>query len=101
MQTREPLGPLEYSVLRAVRGGALRSRCTAQQVPALRERPAGEVILHDVLRRCDRDGLLWSERGPTGRRYELTAAGRARLRADLRFRAALTRVLARTGRQPV
>jgi DNA-binding PadR family transcriptional regulator len=62
----------------------------------LREQPAGETILYDVLRRCEREGLLRSSRDASGRRYELTAAGRARLKADRRFRGALVRVLARS-----
>src|SRR5437764_210600 len=37
--------------------------------------------MHQALRRCERAGLLRSKRDPSGRRYELTAAGRARLRA--------------------
>jgi DNA-binding PadR family transcriptional regulator len=96
MEAGEELGLVEFAVLESVLRGALRSRCTAQQVRALRDRPAGEVILNDVLRRCERDGLLHSSRDTSGRRYELTAAGRVRLRADRRFRAALVRVLARS-----
>jgi hypothetical protein len=61
----------------------------------LRQEPAGEVILHDVLRRGEQDGLLRSGRDGSGRRYELTAAGRGRLRADCKFRAALIRTLLR------
>lgn len=77
-------------------GGALRSRCTAEQVRVLCDQPAGKAILHDVLRRCERGGVLRSSRDSSGRRYELTAAGRVKLRADRRFRAALVRVLARS-----
>jgi DNA-binding PadR family transcriptional regulator len=51
------------------------------------------VILHEVLHRCERAGLLSSARDSTGRLYRLTAAGRARLRADRRFRVALVRAL--------
>ena len=98
MESNEALGPVEFAVLESVSRGALRSRRTAQQVYALRDQPAGEVILHDVLRRCEGEGLLHSRRDTSGRRYELTAAGRVRLRADRRFRAALVRVLARSHR---
>ena len=77
----------------AVNRGALRSRQTADRVPSLRHEPAGDALVHEALRRCERSGLLSSERVRSGRRYELTAAGRARLRADRRFRAALLGVL--------
>jgi hypothetical protein len=96
MESLDVLGPVEFAVLESVSRGLLRSRRGAQQVGVLRERPAGEVILHDVLRRCERNGLLRSRRDASGRRYELTAAGRVRLRADRRFRAALVRTLARS-----
>jgi DNA-binding PadR family transcriptional regulator len=52
--------------------------------------------VHEALRRCEQSGLLSSERVCSGRRYELTAAGRARLRAERRFRAALVGVLLRS-----
>jgi DNA-binding PadR family transcriptional regulator len=96
MESGDALGLVEFAVLESVSSGALRLRRTAQQIRVLREQPAGEAILHDVLRRCERHGLLRSSRDTTGRRYELTAAGRVRLRADRRFRAALVRVLARS-----
>jgi DNA-binding PadR family transcriptional regulator len=94
MQPGDALGPFEYAVLEAVHRGALRSRRSARQVRALAGRPGGEAILHDVLHRCKRDGLLASERDRSGRAYRLTAAGRARLRADRRFRVALARTIA-------
>ena len=93
MQARDPLGHVEYTVLNAVHRGALRSRCTAGQIRSLRDEPAGEVILHEVLHRCEQAGLLSGARDSAGRLYQLTAAGRARLRADRRFRVALVRVL--------
>ena len=96
MESLDALGLVEFAVLASVSRGALRCRPTAQQVYALRGQPAGEAILHDVLHRCERDGLLRSRRVASGRRYELTAAGRGRLRAERRFRAALVRVLARS-----
>lgn len=96
MEPGNALGQVEFAVVDAVNRGSLRSRRSASQVPLLREQLRGETILHDVLRRCERDGLLRSSRDPSGRRYELTAAGRARLRADRRFRAALVSVLARS-----
>ena len=89
------LGQVEFAVLDAVHRGALRSRCTARQVGGLRELPAGEVLLHDALRGCERDGFVRSRRDDAGRRYELTAAGRTRLRAERRFRAALVGLLLR------
>ena len=96
MESGDTLGLVEYAVLESVLRGAVRSRCSAQQIPALRQQPAGEAILHDVLRRFERGGLLHSRRDSSGRRYELTAAGRVRLRANRRFRAALARLLARS-----
>jgi hypothetical protein len=95
VQADDPLGHVEFAVLDAVHRGALRFRRTARQIRCLRQQPAGEVILHDVLRRCEQAGLLTSARDSAGRGYWLTAAGRARLRADRRFRAALARALLR------
>jgi DNA-binding PadR family transcriptional regulator len=93
MATGDPLGHVEFSVLDAVNRGALRSRRTAQKVDGLREDPAGEAILHAALRRCERAGLLSSARDGSGRQYRVTAAGRARLRADRSLRAAMARML--------
>jgi predicted MarR family transcription regulator len=101
MGVRDPLGHVEFVVLDAVHRGALRSRRTAAKVPGLREQPAGDVILHDVLRRCERDGLVSSTRDGRGRLYQLTAAGRACLRADRRFRAAMVRLLLRAAEREV
>ena len=98
MEGGDPLGHVEFAVLDAVHRGSLRSRRTAAQVRGLREQPAGEVILRDVLRGCERDGLVSSTRDGRGRLYQLTAAGRARLRADRRFRAAMVRMLLRAQR---
>ena len=95
VQAGDPLGHVEYTVLDAVHRGALRSRRTAKQIQSLRDQPAGEVILNEALHRCERAGLLRSERDSAGRLYGLTAAGRARLRADRRFRTALVRALLR------
>jgi DNA-binding PadR family transcriptional regulator len=100
MQAGDALGQVEFAVLDAVNRGALRRRSTARKVPALRDRPAGEAILHEALRRCEHEGLLRSERDASGRLYELTAAGRTRLRADRRFRFALAVLLARGGVGP-
>ena len=96
MQASDPLGLVEFAVLDAVHRGALRSRRTAHRIPYLRDQPAGEVILHQALHRCERDGLLSSVRDSAGRLYRLTAAGRVRLRSERRFRAALVRALLRT-----
>jgi DNA-binding PadR family transcriptional regulator len=93
MKARDPLGPVEFAVLEAVHRGALRHRRTVGQVPALHRHPAGEAILHRALRLCELEGLVRGSRDASGRRYELTAAGRARLRADRRFRTALVRAL--------
>jgi hypothetical protein len=93
MGGREPLGPVQFAVLDAVYRGMFRHRRTAGQIPVLRRQPAGEAILHRALRLCEKEGLLRGRRDTSGRRYELTAAGRARLRADRRFRLALARVL--------
>jgi DNA-binding PadR family transcriptional regulator len=91
----DPLGVVEFNVLIAVHRGALRARRGARQVTGLREEPAGEVVLHDVLRRFEQAGLLTSTRDGAGRQYRLTAAGRARLRCERRFRAAFARVVLR------
>lgn len=96
MEADDALGLVEFAVLDAVHRGALRSRRTARQIRLLRDQPAGETILHHVLRRCERDGLVRGSRDSSGRRYELTAAGRVRLRAERRFRAALIGALLRT-----
>jgi hypothetical protein len=93
MEADESLGPVEFVVLEAVHRGALRSRRTAQKVAGLGHGSAGEAILHDALHRCEHGGLLHSMRDAAGRRYELTPAGRRRLRRDRRFRVALARLL--------
>jgi DNA-binding PadR family transcriptional regulator len=95
MEGGDPVGQVEFVVLDAVHRGVLRSRRTAQKIPSLSQRTAGEAILHEALRRCEHDGLLRSKRDAAGRSYQLTAAGRRRLRADRRFRVALARLLAR------
>jgi len=95
VQARDPLGHVEYTVLDAVHRGAIRSRRTARQIRSLRDQPAGETILNDVLHACEQAGLVSSTRDSVGRLYRVTAAGRARLRADRRFRTALVRALLR------
>ena len=95
MEAGGGLGLVEFAVLDAVHRGTLRSRCTAGQIRVLREEPAGEVILHDVLRRCERSGLVRTWRDSSGRNYALSAAGRARLRTDRRFRTAVVRLVLR------
>jgi DNA-binding PadR family transcriptional regulator len=96
MESGDGLGMVEFAVLDSVSRGALRSRCAAQQIHVLRDQPTGEAILHEVLRRCERGGLVRSNRDRSGRRYELTPAGRVRLRTDRRFRETLVRALARS-----
>jgi len=96
MGVGDPLGQIEFAVLAAVHRGALRSRRTAGQVRGLSEQPAGEVLLHDALRRCEQDGLVRSQRDRAGRQYQLTAAGRGRLRRERRFRVALIGALLRS-----
>jgi hypothetical protein len=100
MQESDALGHVEFAVLDAVQRGLLRPRCSAQQIAFLRRMPAGEPLLHDALRRCEHDRLLRSWRDGTGRQYELTAAGRTRLRADRRFRLALGCLLVRGSAEP-
>jgi DNA-binding PadR family transcriptional regulator len=95
MQAADPLGVVEFDVLDAVHRGALRSRQTAHRVGSLREQPAGETLLHDVLHRFEEAGLLSSTRYGAGRLYRLTAAGRVRLRSERRSRAAFARLLLR------
>jgi DNA-binding PadR family transcriptional regulator len=96
MEVGDPLGLVEFAVIDAVNRGALRSRQTADRVPGLRGEPAGDALMHEALRRCEHRGLLASKRVRSGRRYELTAAGRARLHGERRFRAALLGVLLRS-----
>jgi hypothetical protein len=92
---------------RTTRGGgsrcsqpwALNSRPRASHVRALIDEPAGYFLLHDALRRCERDGLVRSRRDARGRRYALTPAGRARLRAQRRFEDALLALLSRSRQQ--
>ena len=96
MEALDPLGRVEFSVIDAVYRGALGSRLTVRCIPGLRQEPAGDALMHEALRRCERAGLLRSDRGPSGRRYELTPAGRARLRAERRFRDALLGTLLRS-----
>jgi DNA-binding PadR family transcriptional regulator len=97
MSPGDALGHVEFAVLDAVNRGALRSRRRARQVHSLSRCPAGDAILHDALRRCERDGLLRSARDGSGRRYALTPSGRKRLRAERNFRRALALALIRTG----
>lgn len=97
MEAGDALGQVEFAVLDAVHRGALRSRRTAGRIGVLQSQPAAETILHNALRQCEQDRLLCSRRDASGRRYDLTASGRVRLRADRQFRAALIRVLARSG----
>lgn len=92
----ELLGRVEFAVIDAVYRGVLSSRPTARQIPGLDREPAGEALMHESLRRCEHAGLLRSDRAPSGRRYELTPAGRARLRSERRFRAALLGTLLRS-----
>jgi hypothetical protein len=97
MEAGDALGQVEFAVLDAVHRGAFRSRRTARQIGVLQGQPAGETMLHSALRQCEQSGLLCSRRDASGRRYDLTAAGRVRLRADRQFRVALIQVLARSG----
>jgi len=92
----DPLGRVEFAVIGAVHRGALRSRQTVRQIPGLDREPAGEALMHEALRRCEHAGLLRSGRVPSGRHYELTPAGRMRLRSERRFRAALLGTLLRS-----
>ena len=96
MRVGDPLGPVEFAVLQAVHRSALAPRRGARQIRVLDGQPAAQTILHDALRGCEQHGLLRSQRDTTGRRFELTPAGRARLRAERGFRAALLGVLLRS-----
>src|ERR1700730_10288624 len=90
-------GPVETAVLHALHQGALGTRCSARAIPALRDEPTGEQLLHEFLDRCAERGLVRSDRHHDRREWRLTRAGRARLRARRRFAQALARVLARAG----
>jgi GNAT superfamily N-acetyltransferase len=97
MATDELPGPAETAVLDALHRGALRTRCSARAIPALRNQPGGEQLLHEILDRCEARGLVRSDRYRDRRQWTLTAAGRARLRTRRRFARALALVLTRTG----
>jgi len=97
MEVGDTLGQIEFAVLEAVHRGALRSRRTTRQIHVLQRQPDGETILHNALHQREQNGLLFSRRDASGRQCNLTPAGRVRLRADRQFRAALARVLARSG----
>ncbi len=90
-------GPLETAVLHALHRGALRARCSARAIPALRDEPTGEHLLHEILDRCEEQGLVRRDRHHDRREWTLTPAGRAQLRTRRRFAQALAIVLARTG----
>jgi DNA-binding PadR family transcriptional regulator len=90
-------GGVETAVLDALHRGALRVRCSARAIPALRDEPTGEHVLHEILNRFEERGLVRSDRHRDGREWRVTAAGRARLRAHGRFARALASVIARTG----
>lgn len=90
-------GPVETAVLHALQRGALTARCSARAIPALRDKPAGEHLLHEILDRCEEQGLVRSNRHRDRREWTLTPAGQARLRTRRRFAEALAIVLARTG----
>ncbi len=96
------LGPIDVIVLEALHRGALRARCTAKRIPVLRDDPAGERLLHETLRRCERHSLVASTRRAGERSYALTPKGRARLRTHRRFGLALASLVARShvGSQP-
>jgi DNA-binding HxlR family transcriptional regulator len=90
-------GPVEAAVLDALHRGALGVRCSARAIPGLRDEPAGEQLLHEILNRCEERGLVRTERHPDRREWRLTPAGRTRLRTRQRFARALASVMARTG----
>jgi DNA-binding PadR family transcriptional regulator len=96
MEVPELLPMHEIAILAAVQRGALRPGASARRVPALDDQPTAEVLMHDALRCCEHRGYLRSRRTPRGRSYSLTAAGRARLRAQRRFACALAALMARS-----
>jgi hypothetical protein len=97
MATGELPGRAETAVLDALHRGALRTRCSARAIPALRDQPAGEQLLHEILDRCEARGLVRSDRYRDRREWRLTAAGRARLRTRRRYARELAAALTRTG----
>ena len=70
--------------------------CSAVQLVGLRDVPAGEYLLHQILRHCQEQGLVLKHRDATGRHWTLTPAGRARLRARRGFARALATLLVRS-----
>jgi len=89
-------GAIEIEVLDALHRGALRSCCSAVQLVGLREEPAGEYLLHQILGRCERPGLVLKHRDAAGRYWTLTPAGRVRLRTRRHFARALATLLVRS-----
>ena len=63
MDPGDALGQVEFAVLDAMHRGALRSRRTPCQIRVLRGWPAGQAILHDVLRRCEREMATAQQQG--------------------------------------
>jgi DNA-binding PadR family transcriptional regulator len=100
MGTSDPLGQVEFAVLDALHRGALCRRHASRRIKVLDGHPVSEAMVHQALQRCERDGLVRGRRDGFGRRYELTAAGRSRVRADRRFRAALLSLLVRSSGDP-
>jgi hypothetical protein len=100
MRTNELLGPLDTSVLEAVHVGVLRQRRHVGKVRGLAGDPAGGFLLHESRRRCERAGLVRSERDPRGRRYALTAKGRRIQRMNRRCRVALLGLIVRSLDEP-
>ena len=90
------LGPVEMAVLDALHRGALRSRCSAVQIAGLRDEPAGEYVLHEILGRFDEQGLVRTRRDAGSRHWTLTPAGRARLRTRRHFARALATLIVRS-----
>ena len=89
-------GPVETAVLYALHRGALGVRCSARAIPALRDEPTREQLLHEILDRCEERGLVRSQRHLDRREWRLTAAGRTLLRTRGRFARALASAIART-----
>jgi hypothetical protein len=68
-------GPVETAVLDALHRGALGVRCSARAIPALRDEPTGEQLLHEILNRCEERGLVRSDRRPDRREWRLMQQG--------------------------
>jgi len=90
----ELLGPIDAAVLRAIGAGRTRPHRIAESVRIDAANADSLVVVHRVLERCQRHGLLRGERDSFGRVFALTATGRRSLRNRREFGESVARLLA-------